>query len=80
MGQSNFVTLILCGEGKRRKTSELFVSSFPNPFGDYIENTSLTLNKISTVYTHGVLKTTQNLNSVFSYHQLTLTMVDTPLS
>jgi hypothetical protein len=61
MGQSNFVTLILCGEGRRKKISELFVSSFPNPFGDYIENTSLALNKISAVYKKKKKKVVANI-------------------
>lgn len=43
---------------------ELFVLSFTNPFTKWnIENTTVVLIKISTVYTHGILEITLNLES-----------------
>ena len=43
-------------EGRRRKSKELFVPSFTNPFGGKMENISLALSEISAVYTCGVLE------------------------
>lgn len=43
---------------------ELFVLSFTNPFTNWnTESTTVVLSKISTVYTHGILEITLNLES-----------------